>query len=307
MEFGKRFLHDPDEFPNLQRSPGNDSNHCVNINGPLLFAGLSPAQVSTLEKRFGSCDQSTDSESPEAHIQVSTIPLDTFIAFDRSGWEYAIDTRYHEDRIELCGYRYCGIIRLEPEISGELWTDCEEGAEFRSVAENFSRILVAYRILLNGGVMLHSSGVKVDDEALLFYGHSNAGKSTMARLAVESGYQIFSDDINLVLPGDPPGVQRMPFSGDYGNSMPVNEPAYPLRGLYNLKKGENTISVLSAGHGLAALIANSPFVNQDPFRIDQLTANLQRIITAHPVCQIAFSRDNGFNAVLATINATNHG
>ena len=47
------------------------------------------------------------------------------------------------------------------------------------VLENFLRILMAYHVLDQGGVLLHSAGVLYQDRVYLFCGQSNAGKTTL--------------------------------------------------------------------------------------------------------------------------------
>jgi hypothetical protein len=58
--------------------------------------------------------------------------------------------------------------------------------------------LVARLLGRRGGVILHASSVVVDGRAIVFLGHSGAGKSTMAEIASAFGADVLSDDRTIV-------------------------------------------------------------------------------------------------------------
>lgn len=63
--------------------------------------------------------------------------------------------------------------------------------------EAFQFILISlyYKLLLdNDGFMLHSSGIIRDNHAVIFFGYSGSGKSTIAHLA-SSKYELLNDDM----------------------------------------------------------------------------------------------------------------
>ncbi len=83
-----------------------------------------------------------------------------------------------------------------------------EGREVRvaipdsvEAAESALRIAWALATRLQGGCLIHSSGVAVGDRALVATGPSTAGKSTLAELAVSAGATLMSDEIIQILPG----------------------------------------------------------------------------------------------------------
>ena len=55
---------------------------------------------------------------------------------------------------------------------------------------------------LRGSVVLHASAVIVDGQAMLFCGRSGAGKSTLAAALGERGYEMMSDDLCPLSPGE---------------------------------------------------------------------------------------------------------
>jgi len=60
------------------------------------------------------------------------------------------------------------------------------------------QILLARILADRGGFFLHSCGVNLNGEGLLFAGHSEAGKSTMARIMKNAGAEILCDDRIIV-------------------------------------------------------------------------------------------------------------
>jgi hypothetical protein len=66
-----------------------------------------------------------------------------------------------------------------------------------------------------GLLPLHANGIEIEGRAVLFLGHSGAGKSTMAAWFHDRGFRILSDDVCVVTldgKGDPtahPGIPRL--------------------------------------------------------------------------------------------------
>lgn len=85
--------------------------------------------------------------------------------------------------------------------------------------------LVARSLARKGGVILHASSVATDAGALLFLGHSGAGKSTMAELASACAAEVLSDDRTIVTVEH--GVATAwgsPWHGSCSKSSPVGAP-----------------------------------------------------------------------------------
>lgn len=64
----------------------------------------------------------------------------------------------------------------------------------RKYWEFVQRISLYPRLVNHDGFMLHCAIVLVDNKANIFLGTSGAGKSTIAKKAVEAGYQVLTDD-----------------------------------------------------------------------------------------------------------------
>ncbi len=81
---------------------------------------------------------------------------------------------------------------------------------------------VATRLLGRRGVLaLHACAVAEGDDALVFVGHSGAGKSTIAELAESAGAEVLSDDRTIVA-AEPDGARAWgtPWHGSYRRGLP---------------------------------------------------------------------------------------
>lgn len=69
-----------------------------------------------------------------------------------------------------------------------------------------SGTLIALLLQLRGTMVLHASGVELDDAVIAFLGHSGMGKSTLAALMCTAGARVVTDDVLPVVPGPVPMV-----------------------------------------------------------------------------------------------------
>ena len=137
------------------------------------------------------------------------------VDLDTRGWEYTLDQDHAESSVRIAGLRLMARLDWAPELKGALWTPEIAGEEWTSVLENYLRLLVAYRLLAEGGVLLHSAGVSDGRSAWLLLGPSGAGKTTASRLCLAAGAEVLSDDLNAArFPdgGGGPVVARLPFT-----------------------------------------------------------------------------------------------
>jgi hypothetical protein len=175
--------------------------------------------------------------------------------------------------------------------------DCHPEAEacFAGVLENALRLMVAYDVLRRGGLLMHSSAIVINDNASILFGHSGAGKSTTSQIAMDNGYSVLSDDINVLLPIEGGWqVIRVPFCGTL-DAYYEGPGAHPLTGLFRLQKhGEHSVGDFSAAEAMSQVCGSAPFVNQDPYRLELLLDTIEQIIGSCPVKKLYFRRDKGF-------------
>ncbi len=324
MSFGAGFLRFPDLFPGRRGGePWGDRSVVLQVpGGPYLFSGLSAVQEAAVRRKFAGLCVDEPAAAPVAS-RVFRAPATDFLDLDVRGWEYTLDMDHSPGSVRLAGLRLMARLDWLPplaSLTGGLWTPEEEGEEWTSsVFENFFRVLTAYRLLEQGGAVLHSAGVTDGASAWLLLGPSGAGKTTSSRLCLERGATVLSDDLNaVVLPGSPdfpgpplpegeerekqaPRLVRLPFTGDLGERS-GGASSYPLAALLRrVKAKEDRLGPISPAAALAALVAAAPFVNQDPCRRDALFANLERLARSVPAYELAFSLEGGLWSILKTI------
>jgi adenylylsulfate kinase-like enzyme len=131
-------------------------------------------------------------------------------------------------------------------------------------------------------------------------GLSGAGKSTVSRLALESGRLVLSDDLNaVVVDGGRPWVQQVPFTGDLGGSR-TTRGRFPLGRVFRLRQAAAAaLRPMSRAEAVALLYGCAPYVNADPLRRDQLLANLEACMAGVPAGELSFRRDGTFWPLLA--------
>lgn len=208
------------------------------------------------------------------------------------------ETSYLDFHPEKINYKsdWCeGSLQLSHPLRMQL--DCHHGAEssFAGVLENALRLMVAYDALLSGGLLMHSSAIVMDKGASVLFGHSGAGKSTTSQIAIDSGYGVLSDDINVLLDSDGGWqVMRVPFCGTV-ESDSNGTGKHPLVGLYRLQQHARTrLADYSTAQAISVLCGSAPFVNQDPFRTDLLLDRAETLIRSCPVKKLYFRRDQKF-------------
>lgn len=322
--FGERFLEFPSRPLDRRRGvPWGTAEIEIDLSGgPYRFAGLGRRQRGSLEERFGELIVGPGQRrEPLVEAAVFRVPASHFRSFESYNWNYTFDFDYQPSSVRVAGFRVMAELewvgageasraqatdRAEPRLRASLWTSTADGDEFQLVFENFLRLIVAYRLLACGGVLLHSAAVLDRGGAVVFFGHSGAGKSTISRLSLATGRTVLSDDLNALSDGEQGTlVEKVPFAGELGQNGSYGG-HYPLRGLYRLEKGAQHLTrKLSRARLIASLIACSPYVNRDPFRLERLISNLGRLIDRVPARCLQFTPDPGFwNALREETPAT---
>jgi len=311
MSFGGEFLCHPDLFPGRRSGePWGERRLVLDVpGGPYRFSGLAETQVEALRLRFGRLCRVLAAAAPKTaeagvHTAVFRAPGADFRDLDTRGWEYTLDQDHAASFVRIAGLRLMARLDWAPDLTGGLWTPEVAGEMWVSVLENYLRLLVAYRLVAEGGVLLHSAGVSDGHWGWLLLGPSGAGKTTASRLCLAAGAEILSDDLNAArFPdgGGGPVVARLPFTGDLGERQ--GEPgAWPLRAVLRLRQGTaESLVPLSPAAAFAALVAAAPYVNRDVWRREPLLAALERLAHAVPAWELTFSLGTDLWSILAKI------
>ncbi|HEY0139440.1 MAG TPA: hypothetical protein VGF48_01015 [Thermoanaerobaculia bacterium] len=253
--------------------------------------GLSPTQAESLRDRFGSRvvprGSSGSSRNQVVTLQLFRAPASDFHEIDTRGWEYWLDVEWRGESVRIAGMRLMALLDLAA-ARGGIWTCVESREETWGVIENVLRPLVAARLLAQGGLLVHSAAV----DGFLFAGASGAGKSTIARMGLDAGLPVSSDDINaLVRTGDRFILAPLPFTGDL-EEHEITAEAIPLRALVALEKGtDESLRALALAEAVSLLVRSAPYVNLDPERAALLLDRAAEIATAVPRQVLTFRRE----------------
>lgn len=297
MNFGEFFLKEPGSFPiePVGELWGEEAVDIALAGLSFRFVGLSLRQANYVRDRYVDFLGMAPGEDTPITTTVYRAASDRFRSIDVRPWTYTMDMDYQSARIRIAGLQLMTIINWAPELGTALWSATEDDQDFRLVFENVFRAVTAYALLQRGGVLLHSAGISDGRTAWIGFGHSGAGKSTLSRLALDAGKQVLSDDINaLRREGGQWHAQRIPFAGELGPTY-GQRGSYLLNGLCRLYKGPaHRLEPLSGSQAVAALVASAPYVNVDPFRVNDVMATLTALVRAVPCYALTFARDPGF-------------
>ena len=281
------FLTHPELFPaRISGETWGAAALTIELAGqPYRIEGLSETQALSLRDRFGS--RVVDDDGADATLQLFRAPASDFQEIDTRGWEYWLDLAWRGDALRIAGLRLMALLDLAA-ARGGIWTCVESREETWGVVENVLRPLVAARLLAQGGLLVHSAAV----DGFLFAGASGAGKSTIARMGLDVGRPVSSDDINaLVRIGDRFVLAPLPFTGDLAEHE-ITAEAIPLRALVALEKGAGeSLRALPLAEAVALLVRSAPYVNLDPDRAALLLDRAAEIATAVPRQVLTFRRE----------------
>ena len=128
-----------------------------------------------------------------------------------------------------------------------------------------------------GALVVHAATAIVDNEALVFVGHSRAGKSTMARIAESLGARIPTDDRTILnLEGDRVVASGSPW---YGSLVRKTPEGAPVRSIYLLQQSaENRIETLSAGRAVKELFVRLVQPRLSGAELERSLATLEELV-----------------------------
>lgn len=129
------------------------------------------------------------------------------------------------------------VLRLSPDMRQATAIRSPRAAVDRIIFASehpWSEFLVCRLVGRDGGVLLHASSAVVDGGALLFVGHSGAGKSTICEIAEQTGATGLSDDRTIVMFRDGnPIAWGTPWHGSFARTSAASA---PVTGLFLLQQ-----------------------------------------------------------------------
>jgi len=152
------------------------------------------------------------------------------------------------------------------------------------------RIVHTLVLARQGGFLLHSASAIRNRKAFLFAGASEAGKTTISRLAPPD-VTLLTDEISYVRKGDSSYVAfGTPFTGELAK-LGENVSA-PISTLYVLAKGcRNRIDPIAPGEAARALLANLLFFAEDEEMVQATFHSAFEFVSRVPVARLTFAPD----------------
>lgn len=175
------------------------------------------------------------------------------------------------------------------------WNPAERHGEVLQSANPYSidsvlRIVHTLMLAPEGGFLLHASSAVRNGKAFLFSGLSEAGKTTMARLA-PGDVTLLTDEASYVRKVDGRYTAfGTPFAGELGVAG-ANISA-PIEAVYLLAKGpESRIDEIDPAVAVRRLLRNILFFAHQPDLVRQVFESACAFVAAVPVYQLTFFPD----------------
>lgn len=155
-----------------------------------------------------------------------------------------------------------------------------------------SVLRIVHTLLLapEGGFLLHASSAVRNGRAFLFSGVSEAGKTTMARLAPPD-VTLLTDEASYIRKVNGQYLAYgTPFAGELGE--PGKNISAPVAALYLLKQGPvNRIDPIPPADALRRLLRNILFFAHEPQLVRQVFDAAAAFVAAVPVFELTFLPD----------------
>ncbi len=198
--------------------------------------------------------------------------------------EYPVALGWADGRLSVDGLFLNGWLDLA-QATGQA-TACSRDAV--GSVENFFRVAVSHLLLPEGGFLLHAAAVVArGGGAVVCFGESGAGKSTIASLA--GAREVISDDL-VALRRDAGGrlvVVPAPFRP---GGAPARPEGHLVRGLFHLRQAKTfAITPLGRAAGAASLVGQIPFVLDRAETAVQALALAEAAAADPGVAELAFS------------------
>ncbi len=169
-----------------------------------------------------------------------------------------------------------------------------EGEVFQSAnpyaIDSVLRIVHTLMLAPEGGFLLHASSAVRNGKAFLFSGVSEAGKTTMARLAPPD-VALLTDEASYVRKVDRRYfAYGTPFAGELG--QPGENISAPIAALYLLRKAsENSIDPVGPAEAVPRLLRNILFFAHQTEMVRHVFAAACAFVQAIPVYELSFFPD----------------
>ncbi len=188
---------------------------------------------------------------------------------------------------DIYPYKKNGLLRVNPEWSEITLFEKRTGNEWQSCLNTWvSELVIKTAILFTGGLTFHSAGLDDNGKAVLYVGHSGAGKSTQLNLwNNEPGVTAMNEDRMAVqIPAGVPVCYGTPWGGieDIGrnHSAPLSAIVIPEQSQIN------DISIIKPSEAAHILAARAFLPYWDASLMIKAMSNLNNILERVPVYRL---------------------
>ena len=218
-------------------------------------------------------------------------PRNTFL--DNFAWDTSWEIRKHQDQYLVVSYssiehnEIYGIASFVPETNR--WKVYLK--DFHKSSDPFAyplgTLILYYITIQNSGIMVHASGIAIQDGGMIFSGFSGTGKTTMSDIWRQEGYQIINDDRLIIR-------KRGKDFFMYNSPMTyMDDPRHcKLTHIFLLKQSkENYSKRLSGTNALARFMAFVIQHNYDKQIIAKPLNTIKEIQASLPIHELGFYPD----------------
>jgi hypothetical protein len=249
-------------------------------------------------------------------IEIGGLPIE--VQTSDSGFARLLEARYGDFMSPRVESAFSLRVQLtppttsDPDADAEVWLEgsdwkmqrgdfharwnsrAREGEVFQSAnpyaIDSVLRIVHTLMLAPEGGFLLHASSAVRNGKAFLFAGVSEAGKTTMARLAPPD-VALLTDEASYVRKVDGQYfAYGTPFAGELG--QPGKNILAPIAALYLLKKAaENRIDPVDPAEAVPRLLRNILFFAHQAEMVRHVFESACVFVQAVPVYELSFFPD----------------
>jgi len=256
------------------------------------FESLGGEMAALLRARFAGF---LGTRADEVRVRAASAPVPCFLRRVRAGESYRLETERQGEALLVWSYGFAARY-LHARRECDLRLAPEDGPARALSLENVVRLLVSWRALEEGELLLHAAGVERGGRAFVFFGPSGAGKTTACRLSEGRG-RVLNDD-TLLLRRGAAGWEAapLPLTGAY--RLQAAPGFLPVAALCRLVQApEPAVERLSAALAVGEVVSCVPFFEDRPMDRALLDV-VGRLVREVPVGRLRFRRDPSFWEVL---------
>lgn len=167
--------------------------------------------------------------------------------------------------------------------------------------ENCLRACFAILLAWRGNILLHAAGILRNGAVYIFFGPSEAGKSTIATLT-NGGTALNDESIILSMQEDKPKAQGTPFWGDlqYLNSR---SSWFPVAGLFRIHKAQSVhLEEMPPSFVVAEILANIHTAARDVLSVGLAAETAINIVKKVPCYHLYFTKNEFFWRKIDVLN-----